>query len=78
MDKNTDMAKVKLMSMLGDMAYECGLHQDEDVPMELRLHIVGQRVVHLLSEISAHATEDDLHMMIQLLDALEERVKNYE
>lgn len=76
MDKS--LKDVKMITVLADIAYEVGMHQDEDVPMELRLHIVGQRVVHLLAEISAHATEDDLHMMIQLLDALEERVKNYE
>ena len=78
MDKNTDMAKVKLMSMLVDMAYECGLHQDDEVPMEVRTYIAGQKVVRLISDIAEHGTEDDLHMMIQLIDALEERIKNYE
>ena len=78
MDKNTDIEKVKFMAMLGDMAYECGFHQDNEVPMEVRVHLAGQKVVRLISDIADHATEDDLHMMIQLIDALEERVKNYE
>lgn len=78
MDKAMDIEKVKFMEMLGDMAYECGFHQDNEVPMEVRTHIAGQKVVKLISDIADHATEDDLHMMIQLIDALEERVKNYE
>lgn len=78
MDKAMDIERVKFMATLGDMAYEIGMHLDEDVPMEVRTHIAGQKVVGLISDIAGHGTEDDLHMMIQLLDALEERVKNYE